>query len=81
MFSNPQIKGLIANQPTSSHNLTDRLIRAKTGLDLVERVLKAQQVEFGFGFAQALDYVPSLTVPLLYAQLKNDVYTFNQKTG
>ena len=31
--------------------------------------------------AQALDYVPSLTVPVLYAQVKNDVYTFNQKTG
>ena len=81
MFSNQQIKGLITNQPTSSYNLTDRLIRAKTGLDLVERVLEAQQVEFEFGLAQALDNVPSLTVPLLYAQMKNDVYTFNQKTG
>jgi len=81
LFSNPQIKGLIANQPTLSYNMTDRFIRAKTGLDLVDRVLEAQQEEYGFGFAQALDYVPSLTVPVLYAQVKNDVYTFNEKTG
>ena len=81
LFSNPQIKGLIANQPTLSYNMTDRSIRAKTGLDLVDRVLEAQQEEYGFGFAQALDYVPSLTVPVLYAQVKNDVYTFNQKTA
>ena len=81
LFSNPQIKGLIANQPTLSYNMTDRFIRAKTGLDLVGRVLDAQREEFGFGFAEALDYVPSLTVPVLYAQVKNDVYTFNQKTG
>ena len=81
LFSNPKIKGLIANQPTLSYNMTDRFIRAKTGLDLVDRVLEAQQEEYGFGFAQALDYVPSLTVPVLYAQVKNDVYTFNQKTA
>jgi pimeloyl-ACP methyl ester carboxylesterase len=81
LFSNPQIKGLIANQATLSYNMTDRFIRAKTGLDLVDRVLEAQQEAFWFGFAQALDYVPSLTVPMFYAQVKNDVYTFNQKTG
>ena len=44
-------------------------------------MLDAQREEFGFGFAEALDYVPSLTVPVLYAQVKNDVYTLNQKTG
>ena len=65
LFSNPQITGLIANQPTLSYNMTDRFIRAKTGLDLVDRVLEAQQEEYGLGFAQALDYVPSLTVPVL----------------
>ena len=61
--------------------MTDRFIRAKTGLNLVDRVLEAQQEEYGFGFSQALDYVPSLTVPMFYAQVKNDVYTLNQKTG
>lgn len=81
LFSNPQIKGLIANQPTLSYNMTDRFIRAKTGFNLVDRVLAAQRARHGFGFAEALDYVPSLTVPVLYAQVQRDVYTFNEATG
>lgn len=81
LFSNPQIKGLIANQPTLSYNMTDRFIRAKTGLDLVDRVLATQREKHGFGFAEALDYIPSLTVPVLYAQVEKDIYTFNTKTG
>ena len=81
LFANPQIKGLIANQPTLSYNMVDRLIRIKTGLDLVDRVVDTQREKFGFGFAQTLDYVPSLTVPVLYAQVEKDVYTFNEETG
>ena len=81
LFDNPQIKGIIANQPTLSYEMTDRFIRAKTGLDLVDKVLAKQTKDFGFGFAKALDYVPNLTVPVLYAQVEKDVYTFNQETG
>lgn len=81
LFANAQIKGLIANQPTLSYNMTDRFIRAKTGFDLVDRVLAAQQERYGFGFAKALDYVPSLTVPVLFAQVERDIYTFNTETG
>lgn len=81
LFSNPQIKGLIANQPTLSYKMTDRFIRAKTGLDLIDRVLDQQRKRHGFGFAEALDYVPSLTVPVLFAQVEKDIYTFNTKTG
>ena len=81
LFANPQIKGLIANQPTLSYNMTDRFIRAKTGIDLVDRVLDVQREKFGFGFAEALEYVPNLTVPVLFAQVKKDVYTFNIETG
>ena len=81
LFANPQIKGLIANQPTLSYNMTDRFIQAKTGINLVDRVLDTQRERFGFGFAEALDYVPSLTVPVLYAQVEKDVYTFNTETG
>jgi hypothetical protein len=81
LFSNPQIKGLIANQPTLSYNMTDRFIRAKTGFDLVDRVLDTQRKKFGFGFAEVLNYVPSLTVSVLYAQVEKDAYTFNEETG
>ena len=81
LFDNPQIKGIIANQPTLSYEMTDRFIRAKTGLDLVDKVLSQQKTDFGFGFAKALEYVPNLTVPVLYAQVEKDIYTFNKETG
>ena len=63
LFDNPQIKGLIANQPTLSYEMTDRFIQEKTGLDLVDKVLAKQKADFGFGFGKALEYVPNLTVP------------------
>ena len=81
LFANPQIKALVANQPTLSYNMTDRFIRAKTGIDLVDRVLQTQREEYGFGFADALDTVPSVSVPILFAQVEKDQYTFNPETG
>lgn len=59
--------GMIANQPTLSYNMTDRFIRAWTGIDLVDRVLDAQRERYGFGFAKALDHIPSMTVQVLFA--------------
>ncbi|NQY61206.1 hypothetical protein [Cognatishimia sp.] len=61
--------------------MTDRFIRAKTGLDLVDRVLETQREKYGFGFANALETVASVTVPILFAQVEKDEYTFNTKTG
>ncbi|MCH2164863.1 MAG: alpha/beta hydrolase [Marinovum sp.] len=81
LFANPQIKALVANQPTLSYNMTDRFIQAKTGLDLVDRVLEAQREKYGFGFANALKTVPSVTVPILFSQVEKDQYTFNTQTG
>ena len=81
LFNTRQIKALVANQPTLSYNMTDRFIRAKTGLDLVDRVLETQRQKYGFGFANALETVPSVTVPILFAQVERDVYTFNPETG
>jgi len=81
LFANPQIKALVANQPTLSYNMTDRFIRAKTGLNIVDRVLETQRKEYGFGFANALETVPSVTVPILFAQVEKDQYTFNPETG
>jgi predicted alpha/beta hydrolase len=81
LFANQQIVGLIANQPTLSYNMTDRFIRAKIGIDLVDQVLDAQRERFGFGFANALENVPSVTVPILFSQVEKDQYTFNTETG
>lgn len=82
LFANPQIKGVIANQPTLSYDFSDRYIRANVfGLNLVDDVLRVQQDKYGFGFADTVNYVPSVTVPVLYAQVKKDVYTFDEETG
>ena len=81
LFANPQIKAIVANQPTLSYNMTDRFIRAKTGIDLVDQVLEAQRERYGFGFANALETVPSVTVPILFSQVEKDQYTFNTETG
>ena len=82
LFAHPQIKGLIANQPTLSYEFSDRYIRANAfGLSLVDDVLRVQQEKYGFGFTQTLDYVPSVTVPVLYAQVEKDVYTVDEATG
>lgn len=81
LFANPQIKALVANQPTLSYNMTDRFIRAKTVLDIVDLVLDRQREKYGFGFANALETVPSVTVPILFAQVEKDEYTFNTNTG
>jgi pimeloyl-ACP methyl ester carboxylesterase len=82
LFANPQIKGLIANQPTLSYEFSDRYIREKAfGLDLIDDVLDTQIEKYGFGFAEPLKYLPSLTVPVLYAQVEKDIYTFDEETG
>jgi len=82
LFSNPQIKGLIANQPTLSYEFSDRYIREHVfGVDVIDDVLEAQRDQYGFGFAEALEYLPSLTVPVLYAQVERDIYTFDEETG
>ena len=82
LFANPQIKGVIANQPTLSYDFSDRYIRANAfGLNLVDDVLRVQQDKYGFGFADTVKYVPSVTVPVLYAQVEKDVYTFDEETG
>ena len=82
LFANPQIKGVIANQPTLSYDFSDRYIRVNAfGLNLVDDVLRVQQDKYGFGFADTVNYVPSVTVPVLYAQVEKDVYTFDEETG
>jgi pimeloyl-ACP methyl ester carboxylesterase len=82
LFANPKIKGVIANQPTMSYEFSERYIRKNAfGLNLVDDVLRVQLEKYGFGFTEVLKYVPSLTVPVLFAQVEKDIYTFNEETG
>lgn len=81
LFANPQIRALVANQPTISYSFTDRIIRATLGLDIVDRVQQIQQDKYGFRYANALETVPSVTVPILFSQVEADKYTFDTATG
>ncbi len=81
LFNDPQITSLVAIQPPVSYNMIDRFIRAKTGMDLVDQVLDAQREKYGFGYADVLTTVQSLTVPVLYAQVREDEYTFDSTKG
>lgn len=82
LFADPRIKGVIANQPTLSYEFSKRYIREKAfGLNLVDDVLRVQQEKYGFGFTEVLKYVPSITVPVLFAQVEKDIYTFDKETG
>lgn len=81
LFNDPQITSLVAIQPPVSYNMIDRFIQAKTGMDLVDQVLDAQREKYGFGYADVLSTVPSLTVPVLYSQVREDEYTFDPTSG
>lgn len=81
LFNDPKITSLVAIQPPISYNMIDRFIMAKTGMDLVDEVLDAQREKYGFGYADILTTVQSMTVPVLYAQVRDDEYTFNQEAG
>jgi len=81
LFSDPKIKALSAIQPPISYKMNERLIKEKTGMDIVDAVLAKQKEDYGFGFANAMEDVKSLTVPVLFSQVKKDVYTFDAKTG
>jgi hypothetical protein len=48
---------------------------------LVDKVLDAQREKYGFGYADIMTTVKSLTVPVLYTQVRKDEYTFDVLTG
>jgi len=81
MFSDPQIKSLVAIQPPIPYNMNKRFIIAKAGMDLVDAVLQVQKEQYVFGFADPLTHVKSLTVPVLFSQVEADEYTFDVETG
>lgn len=81
LFANPQIKSLVAIQPPVSYKMNERFIIAKTGMDLVDAVLKQQKSKYGFGYADPLTDIQSLTVPILFSQVEADEYTYDPETG
>ena len=81
LFNNSNIKCMVAVQPTISYKMMDRLIQLKTKMDLVERIEVEQKEKFGFGFANALANIGYVNVPILFAQVKKDQYTYDAKTG
>lgn len=80
-FSDPKIRSVVAIQPPIADKMNKRFIIAKTKMDLDDKVLNAQIEKYGFGFADNLTDVKSLTVPVLFLQTEADEYTFDVETG
>lgn len=81
LFNNANVKSIIALQPTVSEKMFSRVVTNMLGMDISAAVGKKQTEEYGYGYAKPQDYVNSLTVPVLYLQVKKDKYTFDQLTG
>jgi len=81
LFADSRIKALVAVQPTVSYNMISRFIKAKTGMDLVDAVQAKQQEDYGFGYADALEDIESVSVPVLFTQVRMDEYTYDEATG
>lgn len=81
LFNNSIIKCMVAIQPTVSYNMIDRMIKIKTNMDLVDAVEAKQKELYGFGFALPLTDIKSITVPVLFAQVRKDQYTYDVETG
>jgi len=81
LFNNSSIKCIVAIQPTISYKMIDRMIKIKTKMDLVDAVELKQKEQFGFGFAQPITDVKSLSVPIIFVQVRKDQYTYNEETG
>ncbi|MCH9687391.1 MAG: lysophospholipase [Deltaproteobacteria bacterium] len=80
-FESGRVKCFVAVQPTLSYNMMSRLTRDKVGIDLADAVQEAQRGRFGFGFADALRSIGHVRVPMLFQQVRDDVYTFDEGTG
>ena len=81
LFEQHPVKAFVAIQPTLSYNMMARLTKQKLGVDLASRIESIQKERFGFGFADALDCIGSVTAPMLFVQVKNDTYTMDAGTG
>jgi pimeloyl-ACP methyl ester carboxylesterase len=80
-FDLDKIKCQVLVQPTISYNMMSRLTQRKLKMDLAASVEASQRKEYGFGFANALETIGSVKVPILLTQVKGDVYTTNAETG
>jgi pimeloyl-ACP methyl ester carboxylesterase len=80
-FDLDTIKCQVLVQPTISYNMMSRLTQRKLKMDLAASVDAYQRKEYGFGFADALQTIGSVKVPVLFTQVKGDVYTTNAETG
>lgn len=80
-FDLDQIKCQVLVQPTISYNMMSRLTERKLKMDLAASVEATQRKQYGFGFADALETIGSVKVPVLFTQVKGDAYTTNTETG
>jgi len=80
-FDLTKVKCQVALQPTLSYNMTARMTRLKMGIDIADRVEAESKRRFGYTFANPLDDIAGVKVPVFFAQVKNDRYTMDKGTG
>lgn len=80
-FDLSKVKCQVALQPTLGYNMCARMTRLKMGIDIADRVEAASLKQFGFTFANPLEDIASVRVPVFFAQVKHDMYTFDKSTG
>jgi pimeloyl-ACP methyl ester carboxylesterase len=80
LFNTANITSIIALQPTISEKMFGRFLMRMLGTDIAAAVGAKQLQDHGFGYATTHEYVPSITVPVLYLQVKKDPYTYNPAT-
>lgn len=81
LFNSANITSIIALQPTISEKMFGRFLKRMLGMDIAAAVGAKQLQAYGFGYATPHEYVPAVTVPVLYVQVKKDQYTFDPATG
>lgn len=79
-FDLAKIKCQVALQPTLGYNMTARMTRLKIGINLAPKVHDASMRKYGWSFANPLDDIASVKVPVLFAQVKADKYTMDAGT-
>ncbi len=80
-FDLDRVRCHVAVQPTLSYNMMARLTHQKLGINLASQIEQAQRSRYGFGFANALEGVGAVRVPMLFTQVRHDAYTLDLGTG
>eukprot|EP00927_Polykrikos_kofoidii_P059891 TRINITY_DN54_c0_g2_i1.p1 TRINITY_DN54_c0_g2~~TRINITY_DN54_c0_g2_i1.p1 ORF type:complete len:341 (+),score=24.09 TRINITY_DN54_c0_g2_i1:57-1079(+) len=70
-----RVKCQVAVQPVISFNMMARMTSIKLGMDLASEIDDAIFDSYGFRGANPIPFMPAVKVPVLFTQVRDDVYT------